>query len=139
MKGGRIDIKILQLLITICFNEVLHLTFCGKTANLHTPECQGNVVCAELFSQDLRCVSRYCDWFRYGIEDRSLEVRFPARERESFLIHNVQTDRPLFPLSFVSKIAAKYFPKGKVAVRESDHSSPSSAEDKNAWSYIFMP
>jgi len=45
----------------------------------------------------------------------------------------------LFPLNFVPKIAVKYFPKGKVAVRESDQSSLSSAKDKNAWSYIFTP
>jgi hypothetical protein len=42
-----------MLKFTICFNEIIHLTFCGKAANVHIRECQGNVVWAELFCQEL--------------------------------------------------------------------------------------
>jgi hypothetical protein len=61
----------------------------------------------------------------YGLDDRGIGVRFPAGERDLFLLHSVQTGSDAHPASSAMGTWAK------VAGREADHSPVSSTEVKN--------
>jgi hypothetical protein len=63
-------------------------------------------------------------------------VQFPAGVGNSSLRHRVQTDSGVHPVSYSIGIRVSY-PGGKMEGREADHSPPSSADVKNAWSYTF--
>jgi hypothetical protein len=74
----------------------------------------------------------------YGLDDRSSRVRFPAGAGNFSLHHRVQN-------GFGSHSASYPVVPGALSLevkrpgREADHSPPSSAEAKNAWSYTFTP
>jgi hypothetical protein len=67
----------------------------------------------------------------YGLEDRG--VRVPAGAGNFSLHHRVQTDSGAHPASYPT-VTGGSFSRGKAAGRETDHSPPSGAEVKNAWS-----
>jgi hypothetical protein len=58
-----------------------------------------------------------------------IEVRFPAGAGNFSLRHRVQTDSGAHPASCPMDARDSFLGD------EADHSPPSSAEDKNAWSY----
>jgi hypothetical protein len=64
-------------------------------------------------------------------------VRFPAGAG-NFSIHRVETGSGPHPASYPMRTRGS-FPGGKAAGGEADHSPPSSAEVKNAWSYTSTP
>jgi hypothetical protein len=70
----------------------------------------------------------------YGFDDRGSRVRFPAGAGNSSLYHRVQIGCGAHPASYPMG-TGDYFPGLKLKGREADHSPPSSAEAKNAWSY----
>jgi hypothetical protein len=66
------------------------------------------------------------------------EVRFPAREKNCYLLHSVQTGCGAHPASY--EMGTTWFPAGvKCPGREADHSSPSSAELKNGGTIPSLP
>jgi hypothetical protein len=65
----------------------------------------------------------------YGLDDRSSRVPFPAGAGNFSLHHRVQNGSGSHPASYPMRTRGS-FPGG-----EADHSPPSSAEVKNAWSY----
>jgi hypothetical protein len=74
----------------------------------------------------------------YGLDDWGSRVRFPAGTGNFSLHHRVQNGSGTHPAS--SPMGTKgSFPEGKAAGREADHSPPSRAEVKNAWSYTSTP
>jgi hypothetical protein len=70
----------------------------------------------------------------YGLDDRGSRVRFPAGAGNFSLHHRVQSGSGAHPASYPMGTRGS-FPGGKAAGCEGDHSPPSSAEVKNAWSY----
>jgi hypothetical protein len=71
----------------------------------------------------------------YGLEDRGSRVRFPAGVGNFSLHHRcVQNGSGAQPASYLMGTRGS-FPGVKRPEREADHSPPSSAEVKNAWSY----
>jgi hypothetical protein len=66
--------------------------------------------------------------------DRSSRVRFPAGAGNFSLHHRSQNGSGAHPISYPMGTGVS-FPGGKVAGHEADHSPPSSADVKNAWSY----
>jgi hypothetical protein len=73
----------------------------------------------------------------YGLDDGGSRVRLPAGAGNSFH-HRVQTGSGVHPASYLTGTSGS-FPGGKAAGHEADHSPPSSAEVKNAWSYTSTP
>jgi hypothetical protein len=69
----------------------------------------------------------------HGLDDRGSRVRFPAEAGNFSLHHSVQNGSGTHP-TFYPMGTEDSFPGGKA-----DHSPPSSAEVKNAWSYTFTP
>jgi hypothetical protein len=74
----------------------------------------------------------------YGLEDRGSRVRFPAEAGNFSLNHCVQNGSRTHPASY-SMGTVGSFPGVKRPQREADHSPPSSAEVKDAWSYTSTP
>jgi hypothetical protein len=74
----------------------------------------------------------------YGLDDRGSRVRFPAGAGNFSLRHRVQnvSGAHLAPYPMGTRGS---FPGVKRPGREADHSHPSSAEVKNAWSYTSIP
>jgi hypothetical protein len=70
----------------------------------------------------------------YGLDDRGSRVRFLAGAGNFSLHHRVQNGSGAHPASYPMGTVGS-FPGVKRPGREADHSSPSSAEVKNAWSY----
>jgi len=60
------------------------------------------------------------------------------RGSDFFLRHRVYTGSGAYPASYVIR-TGNSFPDGKRPGLEADHSSPPSAEVKNAWSYKSTP
>jgi hypothetical protein len=87
----------------------------------------------EVRSRDSSVVYRWAMGWMIGCScpGRAWKVQFS-------LHHRVQTGSGVHPVSYPMSIKGS-FPWGKVAGREADHSLPSSAEVKNAWSYAFTP
>jgi hypothetical protein len=76
--------------------------------------------------------------FHYGLDDRSSTVWFPAWAGNFSLHHRIQTGSGVHPASY--PMSTRGFSLGvKRPKREADHSPPSSAEVKNAWSYTSTP
>jgi hypothetical protein len=74
----------------------------------------------------------------YGLADRGSRVRFPAGAGNFSLHHNVQNGSGAHPSSYPMGNRGSF--RGvKRPGREADHSPPSSAEVKNAWSYTSTP
>jgi hypothetical protein len=74
----------------------------------------------------------------YGLHDRGCRVRFPAGDGNSSLNHRVQNGSgPTQPP--IQWVPAALSVGVKRPGREVDHSLPSSAKVKNAWSYTFTP
>jgi hypothetical protein len=73
----------------------------------------------------------------YGLDDRGSGVRFPAGAG-NFSLHRVRNGSGAHPASYPIGTRG-VFPRDKAAGREADHSPPSSAEVKNAWSYPSTP
>jgi hypothetical protein len=77
----------------------------------------------------------------YGLSDRD---SIPGRGRNIHLRHSAQTGSEAHPASHPMGTGSS-FPRIKrqvcvcVCVCEADHSPPSSAEVKNAWSYTSVP
>jgi hypothetical protein len=67
----------------------------------------------------------------YVLDDRGSRVRFPVGAGNFSLHHLVQNGPGAHPDSYAVDTGGS-FPGGKAAGREADHSSPSSAEVKNA-------
>jgi hypothetical protein len=66
------------------------------------------------------------------------EVRFPAGVGNFSLHHRVQTGSGAHPATY--SLGTRDSSLGiKLPGRETDHSSPSSAKVKNAWSYTSTP
>jgi hypothetical protein len=63
--------------------------------------------------------------------------RTPVGGKRFSLLHNVETDSGTNPAS--NKCVLEFFFGGKGPEREFNHSSPSSAEVKNDWSYTYTP
>jgi hypothetical protein len=76
----------------------------------------------------------------YGLNDRGSRVRFPAGDGNFSLHHRcVQNGSGAHPASYPMGTRG-LFPLGiKRPGREADHSTPSSVEVKNAWSYTSTP
>jgi hypothetical protein len=74
----------------------------------------------------------------YGLDDRGSRVRFPAGAGNFSLHHSVQNGSGAHPASYPMGTSALSLGV-KRAGREADHSPPSSAEVKNAWSYTSTP
>jgi hypothetical protein len=74
----------------------------------------------------------------YGLDDQSSRVRFPAAVGNFSLHHRVQNGAEAHPASYLFGTRGS-FPGVKLPEREADHSSPSSAEVKNACSYTSTP
>jgi hypothetical protein len=80
----------------------------------------------------------YCDSsvgiaLGYGLDDRGSRVRFPAGAGNFSILHRVQNGSRAHPASYPMGTRGS-FPGGKAAGREADHSPPSSAQVKDAWS-----
>jgi hypothetical protein len=74
----------------------------------------------------------------YGLDNRGSRVRFPAGAGNFSLHHRIQNGSGAYPASY------QWVPGAlslgiKRPGREADHSPPSSAEVKNAWSYNSTP
>jgi hypothetical protein len=74
----------------------------------------------------------------YGLDDRSFRVRSSAGAGNFSLHHLVQHGSGAHPASYPMGTEG-CFSGGKAAGREADHSPPSNAEVKNAWSYTSTP
>jgi hypothetical protein len=74
----------------------------------------------------------------YGLDDRDSRVRFPAWAGNFSLHHRVQNGSGAHPDSYPMGIGSPSL-EVKRPEREADHSPPSSAEVKNAWSYTSTP
>jgi hypothetical protein len=74
----------------------------------------------------------------YVLDGRGIEVRFPAGVRDFSLVHNIQTGSGAHPTSYAMTTEG-CFPGVKQQGRESDNSSPSSAEVKNCAAILPPP
>jgi hypothetical protein len=76
----------------------------------------------------------------YGLDDRAMEVRSPAEEKDFSSNLCVQTGSGAHPASCTMGTGGP-FVGGKVwPGRDADHSSPSSAEVENVWElYLRSP
>jgi hypothetical protein len=74
----------------------------------------------------------------YRLDDLGYRVRFPVGAGNFSLHHRVQNGSGDHPASYPVGTRGS-FPGGKRPGREADHSPPSSAEVKNAWSYTSTP
>jgi hypothetical protein len=74
----------------------------------------------------------------YGLDDRGSTFRFPAGAGNVSLHYRVPNDSGAHPASYPMGTRGS-FPGAKRPDREADHSSPSSAGVKNAWSYTSAP
>jgi hypothetical protein len=74
----------------------------------------------------------------YGLDDRCSRFRFLAGAGNFSLHHRVQNGSEAHPASY-PMVTRGSFPGVKRPGREADHSPPSSAEVKNAWSYTSTP
>jgi hypothetical protein len=74
----------------------------------------------------------------YGLEDRGSRIRFPAGAGNYALHHRVQNGSGSHPTSHPMGTGGS-FSGVKRPGSEADHSPPSSAEVKNAWSYTSTP
>jgi hypothetical protein len=70
----------------------------------------------------------------YGLNDRGSRVQFPTGAGNSSLYHRIQNGSGAHPASY-TMVTGVLSPGVKWPWREADHSPPSSAEVKNAWSY----
>jgi hypothetical protein len=74
----------------------------------------------------------------YGLDDRGSRVRLPAGAGYFSLHHRIQNGSGAHPASY--PMGTRGFSLGvKRPERKADHSPPSSAEVKNAWSYTSTP
>jgi hypothetical protein len=98
----------------------------------------------ENFQEKSLCWSRACYIFRPseqpvgistdGLDDRMIEVRFPAGAGNFSLHHRVQNGSGSYPSSY--PMGTRALSRGvKRPGCEAHHSPPSSVEVKNAWSY----
>jgi len=71
----------------------------------------------------------------YGLDDWG---SIPGKGKIFSLYHRVQTGSEAHPASYPLDTRSP-FPDGKAPARESNHSLPSSAVDKNAWSFTSTP
>jgi hypothetical protein len=74
----------------------------------------------------------------YGLDSWGSRVRFPEGAGNFSLHHCVHNDSGVHPASYPMGTTGS-FPGGKAARHEADHSPPSSAKVKNAWSYTSTP
>jgi hypothetical protein len=74
----------------------------------------------------------------YWLDNRCSRVRFPGGTGNFSLHHRVQNGSGAHPASYPMDNRGS-FPGVKRPGREADHSPPSSAEVKNAWSYNSAP
>jgi hypothetical protein len=74
----------------------------------------------------------------YGLDDQGSGVRFPAGAGNISFQHRVQKGSGAYAVSYPLG-TGKHFPAVKRPGREADHSPPSSAEVKSAWSYTSTP
>jgi hypothetical protein len=74
----------------------------------------------------------------YRLEDRGSRVRFPAGAGNFSLHYCVQNGSGAHPTSYPMGTGALSLGVKRLG-READHSPPSSAEVKNAWSYTSTP
>jgi hypothetical protein len=72
------------------------------------------------------------------LDDRGSRFRFPAGTGNVSLHHRDQNSSGARPTSYPMGTRGS-FPGVKRSGREADHSPPSSAEVKNAWSYTSAP
>jgi hypothetical protein len=82
--------------------------------------------------------SSVCIATSYGLDDRSSRVRFPAGAGNFSLHDRVQNGSGAHPALY-SVGTGSSFHEVKRRVRQVDHSPPSSAEVKHAWSYTSAP
>jgi hypothetical protein len=74
----------------------------------------------------------------YGLDDRGSRVQLPAGAGNFSLHHLIQNGSGAHPASYA--MGTRGFSLGlKQPGLEADHSPPSSAEVKNAWSYTSIP
>jgi hypothetical protein len=74
----------------------------------------------------------------YGLNDRGVGVRVPARSR--IVTSPYRPDRLWGPPNLLSNGYLGIFPRGvKRQGREADHSLPTSTEVKKRWIYTFTP
>jgi hypothetical protein len=74
----------------------------------------------------------------YGLDDQGSGVRFPEGAGNFSLHHRIQNGSGSHPASYPIGTRGS-FPGVKRLGREANHSPPSSAEVKNAWSYTSTP
>jgi hypothetical protein len=74
----------------------------------------------------------------YGLDDWGSRVRFPAETGNFPLHHRVQNGSGAHPASYQWVSGALSLGVKRLG-REAEHSPPSSAEVKNAWSYTSTP
>jgi hypothetical protein len=73
----------------------------------------------------------------WGLDDQGYGVRFPAGAGDFSLHHRVRNGSGAHPASY--RVPGALSLVVKRPRREADHSPPSSAEVKNAWSYTSTP
>jgi hypothetical protein len=74
---------------------------------------------------------------RYRLDDRGVGVQVPVRSR--IFSSPRRPDQLWSPPSLLSNGTGGYFPGGKAAGREADHSPPNSAEVKKMWIHTATP
>jgi hypothetical protein len=77
-------------------------------------------------------------WYSAELRSRRSGVRIPAGAEKFSLYHLIQTGSGGHPASYPLDTMGS-FPGVKRPGREADHSPPSNAEIKNAWSYTSTP
>jgi hypothetical protein len=86
----------------------------------------------------LRNINSVSTALSYGLDDRSSRVRFPSGAGIFSLHHSVQNGSGAHPASYLIGTTGSFL-GSKELEREADHSPPSNAEVKNAWSYTSTP
>jgi hypothetical protein len=77
-------------------------------------------------------------WYSTGLRARWSGVQVPVGDGNLSIHHRLQTGSEARPASYPMDTRSS-FPGGKAVGRESDHSTPSSDEVKNAWRYASTP
>jgi hypothetical protein len=100
-----------------------------------------------MYSTNIKTQFSYIIWSRdssvgiaagYGLDDWGGGSSSPGRVKKFSLLHIVQTGSGVHPTSYKMGTGGSY-PGLKRQGRETDHSSPTSAEVKKMWIYTSIP
>jgi hypothetical protein len=84
----------------------------------------------------LQILALFLFFYRDGLDDQGVGVRFPVEERDLSLLHNIQT----YPRAYLASwVPGGSFTGVKRLGREADHSHPSSACLRMVKLYLHSP